>query len=303
MKQTWKIDPEFKQLSVPLSLEEERRLENSLIREGCKEPIAVWNGYILDGYKRYAICSYEEMEYETVELNCNSREEALLWSCKKRLSMAKPNTVAFRYLLGKRYALERKMYKKNPEQVSISYVKKIDRVGAVCCSLAEEVSINHCTVQRYGTFSLQMDKIAEKDMAIFEAILSEIISATYADIERYSTMDPTKLAGVRRKLLREKDTKKYQRRLSRKMPDRDANKEMTEQVTPLEVGIKVMPAFDPDMEFRGLMLTIPTWMNAISRSRTKTNIKMVSESTKKQLAANLRKLEEQIMQTLEVIEK
>ena len=69
------------------------------------------------------------------------------------------------------------------------------------------------------------------------------------------------------------------------------------------MGIKEMPAFDPDMEFRGLMLTIPTWMNAIARSRSKTNIELVSESTKKQLATNLHKLEEQIMQTLEVIEK
>lgn len=31
MKQVWQIDPEFKRLSVPLSPEEERRLENSLV--------------------------------------------------------------------------------------------------------------------------------------------------------------------------------------------------------------------------------------------------------------------------------
>lgn len=53
----------------------------------------------------------------------------------------------------------------------------------------------------------------------------------------------------------------------------------------------------PD-EFR-----IPTWMNAIARSRAKTNIEMVSEQTKAQLAVILRRLEEQITQTLEVIEK
>lgn len=41
MKQVWQIDPEFRLLSVPLSLEEENRLENSLLREGCREPIVV----------------------------------------------------------------------------------------------------------------------------------------------------------------------------------------------------------------------------------------------------------------------
>ena len=34
MKKVLQIDPEFKRLSVPLSVEEQRRLENSLIREG-----------------------------------------------------------------------------------------------------------------------------------------------------------------------------------------------------------------------------------------------------------------------------
>lgn len=47
MKQVWKIDQEFKRLSVPLSPEEENRLENSLLREGCREPIVVWHGCIL----------------------------------------------------------------------------------------------------------------------------------------------------------------------------------------------------------------------------------------------------------------
>ena len=55
MKQVWQIDSEFKRLSVPLSSEEERGLENSMLHEGCKEPIAVWHGCILDGHKRYEI--------------------------------------------------------------------------------------------------------------------------------------------------------------------------------------------------------------------------------------------------------
>ena len=64
-----------------------------------------------------------------------------------------------------------------------------------------------------------------------------------------------------------------------------------------------MPAFDPDMEFRGLMLTIPTWINAISRTRGRSNIEMVSGSTREQLANTLRSLEKEIMQTLEVIKQ
>lgn len=302
MKQVWKIDPEFRRLSVPLSPEEENRLENSLLREGCREPIVVWHGCILDGHKRYEICNYEEMEYETVEMDFATKDEVLLWVCKKHLATVKPNSTVFRYLLGKRYVFEREMYKKNPEKIHINYVKKVDRVGAVCGTLAEETNMNPGTVQKYGILALQLDQIAEKDMALFDAILAEKISITYGKVMKYSEMETTKMISMRRRLLHD-DIKMRRRKPRKKAVESESKEEKKEQTAPLEMGIKEMPMFDPDMEFRGLALTIPTWMNAIARTRAKTNIELVSEPTKAQLAVILRRLEEQIMQTLEVIEK
>ncbi len=302
MKQVWQIDPEFRRLSVPLSPEEENRLESSLLREGCREPIVVWHGCILDGHKRYEICNYEEMEYETVEMDFATKDEALLWVCKKHLAAVKPNSTVFRYLLGKRYVFEREMYKKNPEKIHINYVKKVDRVGAVCGTLAEETNMNPGTVQKYGILALQLDQIAEKDMALFDAILAEKISITYGKVMKYSEMETTKMINMRRRLLHD-DIKMRRRKPRKKAVESESKEEKKEQAVPLEVGIKEMPTFDPDMEFRGLALTIPTWMNAIARTRAKTDIDLVSEPTKVQLAVILRRLEEQITQTLEVIEK
>ena len=290
-------------MSVPLSPEEERRLENSLIREGCKEPIAVWHSCILDGHKRYEICSYEEIEYVTVEMDFATKDEALLWVCKKHLATVKPSSIAYRYLLGKRYGYEKKSYKRNPQKVPIMNSDRAKQAGPVCCLLADEATLNYNTIKRYSTFAIRMDIIAVRDIAMFEAILAEKIPVTYADVTRYSTMDSVKLVNVRRKLLREKDVKMRQRKPRKKAAGGEKKEEKTEQATPLEMGIKEMPAFDPDMEFRGLALTIPTWMNVIARSRAKTNIEMVSEPTKAQLAVILRRLEDQITQTLEVIEK
>lgn len=75
-------------------------------------------------------------------------------------------------------------------------------------------------------------------------------------------MDETKLIDIRRKLLREEDVKMRQRKPRQQSTDGLSGKTQQKQTTPLEVGIKEMPMFDPDMEFRGLALTIPTWMNA-----------------------------------------
>lgn len=95
-------------------------------------------------------------------------------------------------------------------------------------------------------------------------------------------MDETKLIGIRRKMLREKDVKMRQRKPRQQSTDDSSGKTQQEQTAPLEMGIKEMPVFDPDMEFRGLALTIPTWMNAIARTRAKTDIDLVSEPTRAQ---------------------
>jgi hypothetical protein len=53
------IDPEFRRLIPPLGAEERQGLEESLMREGCRDPLVVWrNGdrTLLDGHNRLEIC-------------------------------------------------------------------------------------------------------------------------------------------------------------------------------------------------------------------------------------------------------
>ena len=70
----------------------------------------------------------------------------------------------------------------------------------------------------------------------------------------------------------------------------------------LSTKIKEMPAFDPDMEIRGLTLTIPTWMAAIARAERQTDMELATNYAKKQLAEGLMRLDMQIQKTLEAIE-
>ena len=69
----------------------------------------------------------------------------------------------------------------------------------------------------------------------------------------------------------------------------------------LTVGIKEMPAFDPDMELRGLLFTVPSWIAAIARAEKNTDMEQATMQTKEQLSATLCQLEEQIRLTLEVL--
>lgn len=306
MKHVLQIDPEFKRLSVPLSPEEERRLENSLIQEGCREPIAVWQGCILDGHKRYEICSYEEIEFEVREMDFSTREEAIIWVCRERMKGLSSECVMYKYLGGRRYACEKKKYQairkeRRRQEMETGVAQDAEGLpgGRVSIPLARELGINRATIEKYGTFAENMEIIAEKDRMMFDVICQGKAIMSYAKVSHLAKADVSKVISTRRKYLRDEGVK------MRQYKPRPKKEKKTEQVpaAPLEVGIKEMPAFDPDMEFRGLMLTIPTWINAISRARRRSNIEMVSGSTREQLANTLRSLEKEIMQTLEVIER
>ena len=81
-----KIDPEFKQLIPPLSPEEYAGLKASLIADGCRDAIIVWNDVIVDGHNRYKICTAHDISYDTKNIEFDSRTDAKIWIIKNQLS-------------------------------------------------------------------------------------------------------------------------------------------------------------------------------------------------------------------------
>ena len=205
MKQKLQIDPYFRRLSVPATEDEQKQLEASLLREGCKEPVIVWNGVILDGHKRYEICSYEEISFEVVNKRFHTREEAAEWLCGYRIPKIKLYQTMFKYLVGEKYLLEKQLYIKQQEAAAENG-KKIDQWRG-SFAIANEFGINRSSVQRFGKLAGSLDQIAEKDLPMFHAIVEERIHATYAQVDTYAQMDSAKLANTRRRLLREEEIK------------------------------------------------------------------------------------------------
>ena len=89
MKEKLKIDAEFMKMSIPISIDEQRALEKSLISEGCLEPIYTWNGFVLDGYKRFDFCNNEGIDYRVQEMNFSFRERAQCHRSKGNIVLEK----------------------------------------------------------------------------------------------------------------------------------------------------------------------------------------------------------------------
>lgn len=106
-----KIDPEFSAQILPLSFEELQQLEMNMIRDRkLTDPIIVWNKTILDGHNRYNILrKHSFIEYEIKEMEFSSRQEALIWICNHQLGRRNLTPERRKYLIGKRYEMEKQV--------------------------------------------------------------------------------------------------------------------------------------------------------------------------------------------------
>lgn len=73
------IDSEFKSLIPPLTAEEYAGLETSILSDGCRDAIVLWDDTIVDGHNRYEICTRHDIPFDTVEMDFANRDEAMLW--------------------------------------------------------------------------------------------------------------------------------------------------------------------------------------------------------------------------------
>ena len=80
------IDTEFSTLIPPLNADEYSRLEQSIIDEGCRDAIILWNNIIIDGHNRYRICKKHNLPYKTITRDFASRQDVIIWMLQNQLS-------------------------------------------------------------------------------------------------------------------------------------------------------------------------------------------------------------------------
>ena len=301
MSNTLATDRVFLSLSVPFGPERETELEKSLLRDGCREPIIVWDGVIIDGYKRYRICSAEAIDFSVKEMDFPSEEEAVSWVCRRRIPEHPKHSVPYRYLVGRLYNAQKRIYRevrKQPEDIrTVQLNPDWDRVSYY---IAEEFDLNHATIENHGSYATWLEQIADKAWPLFKAILSGTIAATRKEIRSYAEMDVNQLTDLSKNRWGLENDKESALRIRERRRRRDTDPRILTNEIPLTVGVKEMPAYDPDMELRGLTLTIPTCIMAINRVRKKIN--QGTELGKAQLTQSLTKLKAEIDDLLGVIE-
>ena len=73
------IDNEFKGLIPPLTGEEYKGLEESILKDGCRDALVLWGEILVDGHNRYEICTRHNIPFKTVQKEFTDRNTAIEW--------------------------------------------------------------------------------------------------------------------------------------------------------------------------------------------------------------------------------
>lgn len=73
------IDKEFKSLIPALTDDEYKGLEESILKEGCRDSLVLWGDTLVDGHNRYEICTKHGIAFETVQKDFDNRDDAIQW--------------------------------------------------------------------------------------------------------------------------------------------------------------------------------------------------------------------------------
>jgi uncharacterized C2H2 Zn-finger protein len=80
----------FAKLIPPLTDDEYSKLEQSILKEGCRDALIVWmkdnDTILIDGHNRYEICTRHQITYKTQEIHFDSEQEAEIWILINQLS-------------------------------------------------------------------------------------------------------------------------------------------------------------------------------------------------------------------------
>ena len=306
-----KIELQFKNLIRPLQRKEYLQLEQNILADGCRDPIIIWNGVIVDGHNRYEICMRHQIPFAVIEMDFSCEAEAIAWICANQLGRRNISEETRKFLIGKQYEAEKQAsVNRNPNGLNqyshgedapptaYPHDEKSSRVHTAE-RIAKENHISKGTVEKYAIYARAMDALAEKDAEIVPRILSGQYKIAHKNVVELSKLSPPEIKKVERRI------KRMQQPFIQYNQSRNAISEVSEgaREAVAVTSIKDMPAFDPDADINGLALTIPSWSSSIDRVRKQTDLSIISTKARDRLIKQLQSLVNHVSDLLGAIKE
>lgn len=311
------FDPEFMRLLPILNPTEYALLEECILRDGCCDPIVVWEHILVEGNYRYQICYQHKLPFEIKELEFTSREEVIHWVCQRTIEQKDLPNELFRYLVGKMYNAEKAIGDRHyhericnsgdtPEQIA----RWQARSRGSASSIARSYDISRMAIYGYKNIANAVDEIAEKDSRLTKMYLSGRLHIKKDNLTTIASMNEWQMRTLTNAMIRQNKKRCTTSDVLAALSARDLKKEQQSArerrkaaASANQPSVKDMPIYDPDGEVASLSLTIPSWNSSIDRIFTKTDMQEISDKAKTQLREELLALRDSIDLVLLAIEE
>jgi len=124
-------------------------LEANILQYGCRDPLILWNGILIDGYNRYEICMKYEIPFKTADMQFASRDWALIWIVATQISRRNLNAFQLAYYRGLHYQAEKRIWggvDKNAQEPQSGHSDHF--VGSTATRLARQYNVSPKTIRR-----------------------------------------------------------------------------------------------------------------------------------------------------------
>lgn len=232
-----KVEREFQEKIPPLTEAEFEQLRENILKDGeVYEPIAVWNGIIVDGNNRWKIITeHPEIPYRIKEMPFADKWEAFEWMYKKQLGRRNLTDEQKTALVGK-IALSR-MQRHGGDRGN-QYTKvasgqngalaKADRTRDI---IAKELGIGARSVDRAVQFAKGVDALREVSPEAADKVLSGKSDLSKQDVSAIAKMPAQEVEEVAQEINGDKPMKKVRfptnKRGQHKVAEADTDFELT----------------------------------------------------------------------------
>ena len=151
------VDNELKSYIRPLKDEEYEKLKESILIEGIRDPLVVWQGILLDGYHRYKIAQEHGLDYKTVEVELPDRDTAKEWILVNQLGRRNLTEQEASYYRGKLYSARKQSHGGDRK----SSCQNVNLIGTAE-ELGSQYGVSERTIIRDEQFSKAVDKVANE---------------------------------------------------------------------------------------------------------------------------------------------
>jgi N6-adenosine-specific RNA methylase IME4 len=179
------IDEEFHNLIPPLHEEEFKQLEESVIKEGCRDVLVLWGKILLDGHNRYEICSKNNIPFKTTQKEFKDRNEAKIWIIQNQFGRRNINAYQKSVLAIKLKSIFEEIAKKNislsggdkkSEEYKSGLTKSSKPIESIHTrkELSKIAHVSEDTIQKVEKIEKEATKEEKKELVEGKASINEI---------------------------------------------------------------------------------------------------------------------------------